>query len=105
MSSESDHAGVDLVVVLTAKDVGTLPELRDLMTMQVNLSRQEPGCVRFDALESQTVSGTFIVVERWSSQAALDEHRKARAITTVYIPKILPLVDRVLHVCSAVPDQ
>ena len=96
---------VDLVVILTAKDIGDLPKLRELMATQVHLSREEPGCVRFEAFESQTAPGTFIVVERWASQAALDQHRQARAITTVYIPQILPLVERTLHICSPVPDQ
>jgi quinol monooxygenase YgiN len=94
---------VDLTVILTAKDVAHVPELRELLATQVVLSRKEPGCVRFEALESQTVPGTFIVVERWESDAALDAHREAEAITTVYLPHIMPLVDRVLHVCSVLP--
>lgn len=105
MAIESVAAMVDLVVVLTAKDIGSLPALRELMATQVILSREEPGCVRFEVFESQTVPGTIMIVERWESQAALDAHRKAKAITTVYIPKILPLVERVLHVCSALPGQ
>jgi quinol monooxygenase YgiN len=80
-----------------------MAELRGLLATQVNLSRGEPGCVRFEAFESQTAAGTFIVVEQWKSQAALDEHRKAKAITTVYVPRILPLVERFLHVCSVLP--
>lgn len=90
---------VDLTVVLTAKDPGSLPLLREMVTTQVTLSRQEPGCIRFLAFESETAPGTFFLVERWESQEALDTHRKAHAVTTLYIPKILPLVDRVAHVC------
>jgi quinol monooxygenase YgiN len=92
---------IDLTVVLTAKDSSSLPELRALLATQVKMSRAEPGCVRFEAYESQSVAGTFILIERWESQAALDEHRKATAFLTVYAPKVLPLVDRVPHVCSA----
>lgn len=80
-----------------------MPELRELLTKQVVLSREEPGCVRFEALESHTVPGTFIVVERWESEAALEAHRGAEAITTVYLPRIMPLVDRTLHMCSTLP--
>ncbi len=90
-------------MILTAKDLAQVPELRELLTKQVVMSREEPGCVRFEALESQTVPGTFIVVERWESEAALDVHREAEAITTVYLPRIMPLVDRVLHVVSVLP--
>ncbi|MCJ7782040.1 MAG: antibiotic biosynthesis monooxygenase, partial [Acidimicrobiia bacterium] len=74
---------VDLTVILTAKDLAHLPELRELLTTQVVMSREEPGCLQFEVFESQTVPGTFIVVERWESEAALDVHRQAEAITTV----------------------
>jgi quinol monooxygenase YgiN len=89
--------------MLTAKDLADVPQLRELLTTQVVLSREEPGCMRFEAFESQTVPGTFIVVERWESETALNAHRGAEAITTVYLPRIMPLVDRVLHVCSTLP--
>jgi quinol monooxygenase YgiN len=91
---------IDLTVVLSAKDNSSVPQLRALLAMQVNLSRQEPGCVRFEAFESQTVPGTFILIECWESQAALDTHRTAKGFTTVYAPQVLPLVDRVAHVCT-----
>ena len=90
---------IDLTVVLSARDLNCVPQLRELLAMQVNLSRQESGCVRFEAFESQTVSGTFILIERWESQAALDTHRTAHGFTTIYVPQVLPLVDRVAHVC------
>ena len=90
---------IDLTVVLSAKDLSCVPRLRELLAMHANLSRQESGCVRFEAFESQTVSGTFILIERWESQAALDTHRTAHGLTTIYVPQVLPLVDRVAHVC------
>lgn len=94
---------IDITVVLSAKDLQSVPELRSLLAMQVNLSRQEPGCVRFEAFESQSVPGTFILIERWESQAALDVHRTAKGFTTVYAPQVLPLVERVAHVCNVLP--
>ena len=94
---------IDLTVVLSAKDAASIPELRRLLALQVNLSRQEPGCIRFEAFESQSVAGTFILIERWESQAALDVHRTAEGFTTVYGPQVLPLVERVAHVCNSLP--
>ena len=91
---------IDLTVILTAKDPAHMAELRSLLAQQVQLSRAEPGCIRFEAFESGSVSGTFILIERWESQAALDEHRKATGFTTIYAPKVIPLVDRVPHVCT-----
>ncbi len=98
-----DNDSLDLLVILKAKDIGSVAVLRELMTIHANLSLQELGCLRFEAFESQTAAGTFIVVERWQSQAALDAHRQAKAITSVYVPKILPLVERELHLCSPLP--
>lgn len=97
---ESKMVMIDLTVVLSAKDVASVSELRILLAKHVNLSRQELGCLRFEALESQSVPGTFFLFERWESQASLDVHRAAEAITTVYRPKVLPLVERVVHVCD-----
>lgn len=91
---------VDLTVVLTAKDSSSLPELRELLQLQAQLSLQEPGCLRFEVYESRSVPGTFILNERWESQQALDVHRTATGFTTVYAPRVLPLVDRVPHVCE-----
>lgn len=75
---------IDITVVLCAKDINSVPQLRELLAMQMNLSRQEPGCVRLEAFESKTVPGTFILIEQWESQAALDTHRTAKGFTTVY---------------------
>ncbi len=95
---------IELTVILSAKDIAQVSKLRALLAAQVNLSRAEPGCVRFEAFESQTVPGTFILSERWESQAALDTHRTALGFTTIYAPQVLPLVDRVAHVCNVLHD-
>ncbi len=92
---------IDITVVLSARDLSSVPELRSLLRTQRDLSLAEPGCTRFEAYESESVPGTFILVERWESQESLDVHRTAHAFTTVYAPKVLPLVDRVPHVCRS----
>lgn len=95
---------IDITVVLTAKSSEHVPTLRELLAKHANLSRQEPGCVRFEAFESQTVPNTFVLIERWASQAELDVHRTAEGFKTIYAPRVLPLVDRVAHVCQMLPD-
>jgi quinol monooxygenase YgiN len=94
---------VDITVILTARDPASLPELRELLAAHVSLSRREPGCVRFEAYESQSVAGTFVLIERWESPSALELHRNATGFTTIYAPKVLPLVDRVPYICTAIP--
>ena len=94
---------VDLIVLLKVKDPQNLPLLRELLEQQVLMSREEPGCIQFEAYESQTEAGTFFLAEQWASQEALDIHRKAHACTTLYFPKVVPLVDRVAHPCQRLP--
>lgn len=92
---------IDLTVILTAKDDRDMPVLRELLKTQRDLSLSEPGCLRFEAYECDSVPATFVLVERWESQAALDVHRSAHAFTTVYAPRVLPLVDRAPYICHS----
>lgn len=82
---------------LTVKDPADIDEIRELLRQQCRLSRQEPGCERFEVYQSNNDPKVFLLVERWASQEALDAHRKATAYTTIYQPKVLPKVDRVPH--------
>ncbi|MEI8021098.1 MAG: putative quinol monooxygenase [Schlesneria sp.] len=84
-------------VVLTVKDANDIAEIQSLLSEQGRLSRQEPGCLRFEVYHSNTDPKVFLLNEHWSDQAAIDAHRKAFAYTTIYVPKVLPRVDRVPH--------
>ncbi len=86
-----------LNVWLTVKNPATIDQVRGLLTEQARLSRQEPGCARFEVYQSQNDPTRFLLNEHWESQAAVDAHRKAHAYTTVYQPQVLPLVDREGH--------
>lgn len=39
-------------------------------------SRQEPGCLRFDILEEQDDPHTFVLVEIYQDESALEAHRQ-----------------------------
>jgi quinol monooxygenase YgiN len=69
------------------------------------LSRQEPGCVRFEVYQSQNDAAKFFLHERWESQEALDEHRKGRAYTTIYQPQVMPLINRDGHPSELVSGE
>jgi quinol monooxygenase YgiN len=86
-----------LNVILTAKNEADIPKVRELLMTQCRLSRQEPGCVRFEVYQSEVDSKVFILNEHWTTQEAVDLHRKAHAYTTVYQPQVLPLVERTPH--------
>lgn len=86
-----------LNVLLTAKDVGDVSKIRDLLTSAMQKSRGEPGCLRFDVYHSTAEPRRFTLIEHWQSQEALDAHRLAEAYTQIYKPHVMPLVDREGH--------
>lgn len=86
-----------LNIILNVKDPADIEKVRTLLIEQGKLSRQEPGCLRFEVYHSQNDTSVFILNEQWESQAAVDAHRKAHAYTTVYAPQVLPLVNRTPH--------
>ncbi len=40
----------------------------------VAATRQEAGCLAYDIYESLTEPGTFVAVEQWENEAAIDAH-------------------------------
>lgn len=88
---------VYVIVQLQVKDSANVQTVRSLLAEHGRLSRQEEGCVRFEAYQSQNDPTVFFLCEHWTSQAALDQHRLAKGFTEIYAPQILPLVDRAPH--------
>jgi len=86
-----------VTVLLTVKDAAQVPRLRDLLTEHGKLSQQEPGCIRFELYHSEADPRVFILNEQWESEDALSVHRTARGYTTIYVPQVLPHVDRTPH--------
>ncbi|HTQ40473.1 MAG TPA: putative quinol monooxygenase [Pirellulales bacterium] len=86
-----------LNIWLTVKEPADVEKVSGLLAEQARLSRQEPGCLRFEVYQSNNDPTRFLLTERWESQAALDTHRTAKAYTTVYQPQVLPLVNREPH--------
>jgi quinol monooxygenase YgiN len=84
-------------VFLTVKDEVDVEKVQELLVQQGTLSKQEPGCARFEVYHSKSDPTFFILIERWESQAHLDRHREAKAYLEIYQPQVLPLVDRVPH--------
>lgn len=93
---------IRLNVILSVKNEADIPEIRECLSQQVQLSRKEPGCLRFEVYHSDSDPKVFILNEQWKSEAALDQHRQARAIEEIYKPKVLPRVDRTPHVCTEI---
>lgn len=91
-----------LNVWLTVRAPENIQMIRGLLAEQVKLSRAEPGCLRFEVFHSEADSRKFLLVERWAEKADWERHRTAKAVQEIYIPKVLPLVEREPHISSLV---
>ncbi|REJ97562.1 MAG: antibiotic biosynthesis monooxygenase [Planctomycetota bacterium] len=89
-----------LNVILTVKQPDDVDEVAALLTEAGRMSREEPGCLRFEVCHSQADPQIFILCERWESVAAWEAHKEERAFKEIYQPRVLPLVDRVPHPSS-----
>lgn len=83
-----------LHVTLTARNRSDVETIRDDLTEHARLSRAEPGCQRFELLQSREAPESFFILEQWESAEALETHRGATAFTTIYLPRVVPLVER-----------
>ena len=86
-----------LNIHLTVTDPADIDAIRGHLAEAARLSRQEPGCQRFDVYQSKSDETRFFLCEWWESQEALDQHRKGVPYTQIYQPKILPKVTREPH--------
>ena len=48
--------------------------IREALKELVAATLAEDGCLAYDLFESASAPGTFVTVERWTDQAALDAH-------------------------------
>lgn len=66
--------------------IPTNPEMGDAvragLAELVAATREEEGCVEYDAFESSATPGVFVTIEAWRSQEDLDAH-----MTTPHIAK------------------
>ena len=58
--------------------------IRGALQTLVAATRDEQGCLSYDLYESGAVPGTFVTVERWVDQAALDAHLQAAHVADAF---------------------
>lgn len=89
-----------LNVRLKVNDPADVPAVREWLTQAGRLSRQEPGCLRFDVYHSETDKTQFLLCEHWADKSCLDVHRTGKAYTEIYQPQVIPRVHREAHVAA-----
>ena len=89
-------------VLLKVKDIQDISLVGDLLREQARRSSEELGCIRFEVYHSKSDRHQFILVEQWSNQEDLERHKTAKAFTELYLPKVIPLVDRSPHLSDLI---
>ena len=84
-------------VILRVINENDVTEVKSFLKEQAIRSSGEPGCERFEVYHSQADTRQFLLVEKWDTQKDLARHKKAKAFTELYIPKVIPLVSREPH--------
>lgn len=87
-------------VQLRVKEESQIPLVRELMIRMGQLSRAEPGCLRYEVCHSQSDRSRFLLCERWESQGAWEHHRTLPPFKEIYEPRVMPLVDREPHIAD-----
>lgn len=64
---------LNVVATIPAKPEA-VDAIRAALQTLVTATRAEEGCLAYDLFESGAAPGTFVTVERWTDQAALDAH-------------------------------
>lgn len=72
------------VVALISAKPGSEAIVRDALTELVGHTRQEEGCLKYELFESAATPGTFVTIEEWTDQAALDAHMASPHIAATF---------------------
>ena len=89
-------------VILKVKNIEDVGLVADLLKEQARMSSEEPGCIRFEVYNSQADTQQFFLVEQWAKEEDLVRHKEAKAFTELYVPKVIPLVERTPHLSDLV---
>ncbi|WP_224283479.1 putative quinol monooxygenase [Streptomyces sp. LS1784] len=84
----------DLIVIVRVTEPDGVPAVADALARMRPLCLAEDGCVGWEAYHSQEDPGRFVLVERWATREAWEAHGGGDAIRKIYIPDILPGVER-----------
>ncbi|HIO95662.1 MAG TPA: antibiotic biosynthesis monooxygenase [Campylobacterales bacterium] len=63
-------------VIFVAKE-NNIEELKALLTTMVEASRAEKGCLLYNIYQIEDKPTTFVVIETWESNSALNGHKQS----------------------------
>lgn len=74
---------LNVVAVITATP-GSETEVREALTELVTATRDETGCLSYELFESASAPGTFVTIERWEDQGAMDAHMRSDHVAAAF---------------------
>ncbi|MFC4334112.1 putative quinol monooxygenase [Salininema proteolyticum] len=95
----------DLIVTIDVREDADVPDVADALARMRPLCLAEDGCVAWEAYQSDESPRRFTLVERWATREKWEAHGEERAIRDVYLPEILPRVDREVHPSRPVTES
>ncbi|GAA0344783.1 putative quinol monooxygenase [Streptomyces blastmyceticus] len=87
----------DLIVIIRVSESPDIALVADALARMRPLCLAEDGCVSWEAYQSHEEPGRFVLVEHWSSRAHWEAHDAGDAIQKIYIPEIMPRIEREVH--------
>ncbi|MFB3121664.1 MAG: putative quinol monooxygenase [Candidatus Binatia bacterium] len=78
---------IRLIVTITAAP-GKGSELAQAYPARCAEIMKEPGCEQFEAFQSIVNPDKLLLLERWTDQAALDEHSKLNSTRPLLLPEL-----------------
>jgi quinol monooxygenase YgiN len=78
--------------------LGKIDEVLPLLPKLAAAALTEPGCLAFDVFRSLDDEHSYVLLERYTSRAALDAHRETEHFKDLVLGQIVPrLSSRVLQ--------
>jgi quinol monooxygenase YgiN len=87
----------DLIVIIRVSESTNIDPVADALARMRPLCLAEDGCVSWEAYQSHEEPSRFVLVERWASRAHWEAHDAGDAIQKIYIPMIMPRIEREVH--------
>lgn len=83
MSALVKARGVLVLTVVFTVDSADVDAVADMLRASLEATRSEPGCVAFDVVHVTDDPTTFLLHEKWTDQAALDNHHATESFKRV----------------------
>jgi quinol monooxygenase YgiN len=90
-----------LIVDIRVRVAAEIAHVQDALARMRVVCLSEPGCLVWEAYQSHETPERFFLVEHWASKLLWEAHGEMSAIQDIYLPEILPRINREIHPCRS----